>query len=318
MKISTEITKLFGIDLPIIQAGMSWASSSPELPAAVSNAGGLGVLAAGPLYLDDLAQAIDRLRDMTDKPFAVNMPLYRKQSDEALDILADKNIDILIASQGGTSKYLARFKALGTKCIHVVASEAHAKKAADAGVDGLLVVGGEAGGHPPKSLVSTLVLLRAIAKMDLRVPLIASGGLADGYGLAAALALGASAGNFGTRFLATPEASVSAAYKDAVLAAGVESTRLVGRDQGMIRAISNTFTDKMLDLEALNDVAQASDLFKSASLKMAALDGDVTHGKVEAGQSAGLVNELVPAAELVHQIACEYERALDQMPVVTR
>jgi enoyl-[acyl-carrier protein] reductase II len=212
MRIETGVTRLVGIDLPIVQAGMSWASSSSALPLAVARAGGLGVIAAGPMRADGLRRAIAEVRAGTDRPFAVNMPLYRKGADEILDMLLEARVPVLIASQGGPKRYLDRFKAVGTVCLHVVADAEHARKAARAGVDGLVVVGGEAGGHPPEHLVSTLVVVRAVVKALPGMPVVASGGFADGAGLAAALALGAGAANFGTRFLATPEATVHAAY----------------------------------------------------------------------------------------------------------
>ncbi|WP_417719822.1 NAD(P)H-dependent flavin oxidoreductase [Salipiger sp.] len=319
MRIETDVTRLLGIDLPILQAGMSWASSNAELPLAVSRAGGLGVIAAGPMYVEALEQAIDRLRAGTDRPFAVNMPLYRKGADEILDLLEAKRIPVLIASQGGPQKYLDRFRAVGTTCLHVVASETHALKAAEKGVDGLIVVGGEAGGHPPAELVSTLVLVRAVADAtEGRVPLVASGGFADGRGLAAALALGAGAANFGTRFIATPEAGVSDAYKRAVIAAGVADTRTVGRGMGMIRAIANPFTDEMEALERAGAPEEARRaVFAAATLRMAAFDGDMTRGKVEAGQSTGLVRAMMPAAEVVAEIARGYADCLAAMPRAT-
>lgn len=316
MRIETSVTRLLGIDLPILQAGMSWASSNATLPLAVSRAGGLGVIAAGPMYPEALAAAIDTMRAGTDKPFAVNMPLYRKGSAEILDLLEEKRVPILIASQGGPDKYLARFKAIGTVCLHVVASEAHALKAADKGVDGLIVVGGEAGGHPPDALVSTLVLTRAVVRaLAGRLPVIASGGFADGAGLAAALALGAGGANFGTRFMATPEAGLAQGYKDAVIAAGVADTRTVGHGLGMIRAIANEFTDRMSALETANaPEEERRALFSAATLKMAALDGDLQGGKLEAGQSAGLVESIRPAAEIVAEIARDYLATLAAMP----
>lgn len=315
MKIETRLTRLLGIDLPIVQAGMSWASSGAALPLAVSRAGGLGVIAAGPMYPQALAAAIDKVRLGTDRPFAVNLPLYRKSSDEIIELLIEKKVPILVASQGGTGRYLDRFKKIGTLCVHVVASVDHAQKAIDAGIDALVAVGGEAGGHPPQSLVSTLVLTRAIVRMAGEVPVIASGGFADGAGLAAALALGADAVSFGTRFIATPEANVSGAYKQALLAAGIADTRTVGREIGMIRALRNEFTDEMERLE--NDGAsldQRKASFSASTLKAAALEGDVTRGKLEAGQAAGLVEDLVPAGELVRRIAEEYADATATMP----
>ncbi len=320
MRIETSVTRLLGIDLPVLQAGMSWASSDAALPLAVSRAGGLGVIAAGPMRLPDLARAIDAVRAGTDRPFAVNMPLYRQGADEVLDLLAEHRVPVLIASQGGPKRYLDRFRAIGTTCLHVVAGVEHALKAAEAGVDGLVVVGGEAGGHPPAELVSTLVVVRAVVRALAgrpggALPLVASGGFADGAGLAAALCLGAGAANFGTRFLATPEAAVHGGYKDAVLAAGIGATRTVGHGLGLIRTLSNPFAERMAALEAEGaPIEERRTTFAAATLKAAALDGDVAEGKLEAGQSAGLVDALVPAGELVTRIAREYLEAVAGLP----
>ena len=314
MRILTAITRLLGIDLPILQAGMSWASSNAALPAAVSAAGGLGVIAAGPMRLPDLAAAIDGVRALTERPFGVNLPLYRPGAEEAMALLLEKRIPVLIASQGGPAKYLARFHAIGTRCLHVVASEEHARKAADAGVDGLVVVGGEAGGHPPPAMVSTLVLVRAVVRAVPGCPIVASGGFADGAGLAAALALGAAAANFGTRFLASPEAGVHDSYKRMVLEAGTAGTRTVGQGLGVIRALANDFTERMAALEASGaDLETRRSVFAAATLRMAAL-GDVAAGKVEAGQSAGLVDDVLPAADIVRRIAQEYARIAAALP----
>ncbi|EJL30474.1 nitronate monooxygenase family protein [Novosphingobium sp. AP12] len=316
MRIETAITRLLGIDLPILQAGMSWASSNAALPLAVSRAGGLGVIAAGPMRLPALAEAIDAVREGTDRPFAVNIPLYRQGADEVLDLLEEKRVPILIASQGGPKKYLERFKGIGTTCLHVVASEEHALKAAGAGVDGLIVVGGEAGGHPPTELVSTLVVTRAVVRaLAGAVPVVASGGFADGAGLAAALSLGAGAANFGTLFMATPEAGLHPAYKQAVIAASSTDTRTVGRGFGMIRTLSNPFAERMAQAEAAGMPAgDRRALFAAGTLKMAALDGDVAEGKVEAGQSVGLVRLIEPAGDVVRRITAEYLAARAGLP----
>jgi enoyl-[acyl-carrier protein] reductase II len=315
MRIETKVTKLLGIDLPIIQAGMSWASSNSALPLAVSNAGGLGVLAAGPMFPHHLEEAIDEIKAGTDRPFAVNLPLYRQGADAIIDMLLAKRIPVLIASQGGPKKYIDRFKAAGTICLHVVSGEVHARKAADAGVDGLIAVGGEAGGHPPPELVSTLVLGRAIAKAVPEMPLILSGGFADGSGLAAALSLGAGAAQFGSRFMMSREARLHPAYQDMLLKAGVADTMVVGRGFGVIRVIRNQFAEGMARAEAegLSD-DQRKALFVATSLKAAAFDGDVSGGKVEAGQSTGLVSEVLPAAEIVTRIAKEYVQVVSSLP----
>ncbi len=315
MRIETSVTKLLGIDLPIIQAGMSWVSSNSALPLAVSNAGGLGVLAAGPMFPHHLEEAIDEIKAGTDKPFAVNLPLYRDGAEAIMDMLIEKRIPVLIASQGGPKKYVDRFKAAGTICLHVVSGEVHARKAADAGVDGLIAVGGEAGGHPPPELVSTLVLGRAIAKAVPDMPLILSGGFADGHGLAAALSLGAGAAQFGSRFMMSNEARLHPAYQDLLVKAGVADTMVVGRGFGVIRVVRNRFAEEMAKAEAegLSDDRRKA-LFVASSLKAAAFDGDVTAGKVEAGQSTGLVSEILPAAEIVGRIAAEYAQVLGALP----
>lgn len=315
MRIETEVTRRLGIELPIVQAGMSWASSGSALPLAVSEAGGLGVIAAGPMRGPDLEAAIREVRAGTGRPFAVNLPLYRKGAEDIMALLLEQRIPVLIASQGSPRKYLDAFRAAGTVCFHVVASVEHAQKAAAAGVDGLVVVGGEAGGHPPAAMVSSLVMLRAVAQAVPGLPLIASGGFADGAGLAAALALGAGAVQFGTRFLASDEAQVHAGYKDAILAASVEDTRTVGRGFGVIRALRNGFTDRMEALE--RDAAPEADrqaVFAAGTLKDAALVGDMAGGKLEAGQSAGLVASIEPAASLVRRIAGEYVAAVASLP----
>ncbi|MBM7242540.1 NAD(P)H-dependent flavin oxidoreductase [Rhodococcoides fascians] len=313
--ISTAITSMLGIDLPIVQAGMSWVSSCAELPAAVSNAGGLGVLAAGPMRIPDFRATLSTLRSSTRKPFAVNLPLYRAGADELAEILLDDPVPVVIASQGGPKRHLSRFHEVGTRWLHVVSTVPYAVKAAEAGVDGLIVVGGEAGGHPPTDLVSTMVAIRAVRKRLPDMPIVASGGFADGAGLAAALALGADAAQFGTRFIASNEASVSPAYQDRVVGASVSDTRTVGRDLGLIRMLSNEFSDSMLALEqsgALED--ERKELFLSSSLKDAAFHGSVDKGKVEAGQSAGLIDSVLPADEIVSSIVAEYFDAVSRLP----
>ena len=300
----TRITELLGIEHPIFQAAMSWASSNAPLVIAVSNAGGMGVLGAGPMRPEDFSLALDAILGGTRKPFGVNIPLNGARAPELLQIALQKKIPVMVASQGGPREHLPRFRAVGTKWLHVVASVEHAKKAEAAGVDALVVDGAEAGGHPPPSNVSTLVLVRRVVRAT-RLPVVASGGVADGAGVAALLALGAEAVQLGTRFIATPEASVHENYKRALLAADVHDTCLVGPASLPIRQLRNAFTRKF---EAAAP-AEREELFKSTSLKRAALEGDVEWGKVEIGQSAGLVEDIVPAAELMKRLVRELEEA---------
>jgi enoyl-[acyl-carrier protein] reductase II len=300
----TRITELLGIEHPIFQAAMSWASSNAPLVVAVSNAGGLGVLAAGPMRPDDFAAVLREIQSGTKKPFGVNIPLNNPRAPQLLDIALAHRIPVMVASQGGPKEQMPRFRAAGTKWLHVVASVEHARKAEAAGVDALVVDGAEAGGHPPASQVSTMVLVRRVVKA-VTLPVVASGGAADGAGIAALLALGAEAVQLGTRFIATPEASVHERYKQAVLAADVHDTTLVGPRNLPIRLLKNAFTEKFHASSAPDQEA----LYKATSLKQAALEGDVANGKVEAGQTAGLIDDIVPAAELFHRLVAELEAA---------
>ena len=300
----TRITQLLGIEHPIFQAAMSWASSNAPLVIAVSNAGGMGVLGAGPMRPEDFRAALRAIKAGTGKPYGVNIPLNGARAKELLDIAHEERIPVMVASQGGPREHLPRFRAVGTKWLHVVASVEHAKKAEAAGVDALVVDGAEAGGHPPPSNVSTLVLVRRVVRAT-RLPVVASGGVADGAGVAALLALGAEAVQLGTRFIATPEASVHDNYKRALLAADVHDTCLVGPSSLPIRQMRNAFTRKWEAAPA----AEREEMFKATSLKKAALEGDVEWGKVEIGQSAGLVEDIVPAAELMKRLVRELEDA---------
>ncbi len=305
----TRVTEMLGIEHPIFQAAMSWASSNAALIVAVSNSGGLGVLAGGPMRVDDFRKTLSEIKGNTRKPFGVNIPLTNPRAAELLDIAYEARIPVMVASQGGPREHLARFRGIGTKWLHVVASVEHAKKAEVAGVDALVVDGAEAGGHPPPSEVTTLVLVRRVVK-SVKLPVVASGGIADGAGIAAMLALGADAVQLGTRFIATPEAGVHPAFKEAVLRADVGDTAFVGRGGQPIRQLKNAFTEKYLSRERAGASKQElEEIFDGANLKQAALDGDVAWGKVEAGQSAGLVNEILPAAEVMRRLVQELEEA---------
>lgn len=311
-----RLTRLLQIQHPIIQAGMSWASSSPALPAAVSNAGGLGVLAAGPMYPDQFAAALDALKSMTDKPYAVNVPLYRPQVDTILDIMADRKVPVVIASQGGPRQHLPRFRALGSRWVHVVSTVEHARKAESGGVDALVVVGAEAGGHPPANGVSTLVTVRQVLR-QVSIPVIAGGGVADGWGIAALLALGAEGVQLGTRFLMTDEATVHANYKAAVQQAGAADAVIVGVRSLPIRMLRNQFAQRMTHADmARVDQSAYDEAFKASSLKQAALEGDVDWGKVEAGQSAGLIDAVQPAAVVMQALIAELDEATRRLAVM--
>ena len=309
----TKLTKLIGIEHPIVQAGMSWASSSAALPAAVSNAGGLGVLAAGPLYLDDLERELLLLKQATARPFGLNIPLYSLKSKDFLSLALKHQVPVVFASQGGPKPHLQAFKDQGILWFHVVASLEHALKAQDAGVDAVVVVGTEAGGHPPASDVSTLINVRHVLK-NLSIPVIAGGGVADGWGIASLLALGAEAVQLGTRFLMTQEAWVHENYKQQVLKTQVHETLLVGRSLQPVRMINNDFSQTVIQAEKDgSDPARIAELFQSGTLKKAALEGDMQWGKVELGQSAGLIEDVLSVKMLMAQLVQELNTAMQRM-----
>lgn len=309
----TLVTELLGIDHPIIQAGMSWASSNAALPAAVSNAGGLGVVAAGPMYVDDFCAVLDQMGEQTDRPYAVNIPLYRPQAQEILDAMHARRVPVVVASQGGPRAHMARFRDYGARWIQVVSTLEHALKAEDAGVDAIVVVGMEAGGHPPAHGVSTLVTVRQVLR-HVSIPVIAGGGAADGWGIAALLALGAEAVQLGTRFLMTQEASVHPAYKQAVLQADAVDAVLVGQRSLPVRMLGNDFAARIFAAEQANLPQEEYEaLFKQSTLRQAALDGDITWGKAEAGQAAGLIDDIMPARELMRQLVDELTQACTRM-----
>lgn len=320
MKIETVLSRKLGIDYPIIQAGMSWASSNAALPVAVSNAGGLGMVAAGPMRPNDLRNTLAEVKASTDRAWAVNVPLYRKGVEEILDIIAEARPPVIVASQGAPGENLKRFHDLGSMWLHVAAFPKHAEKAAMQGVDGLVVVGVEAGGHPPDDGASALVAIRRILQV-VDCPVVASGAAADGYGIAGLLAAGADAVQLGTRFLMTTEANVHDAYKQAVLKADVGDTVLAGRGNLPVRALRNEFTDAVLAAEAsalrARDLDAWKELLASATLKQAAFDGDVARGKVEAGQTAGLISDILPAAEVMARLVAELKEAFGRIEAMS-
>ena len=313
MNFSTRITELLGIHYPILQAGMSWASSNTELALAVSQAGALGVIAAGPMHPDALRAAIRTVKEHTDRPFAVNVPLYNARAATFLDIVLEEGVPIIVASQGGPKQHIARFKERGVTWLHVTASPEHAAKAEAAGVDAVVAVGTEAGGHPPPDEVGSLVVVRAVVKA-VSIPVIGGGGIADGAGIAAMLCLGADGVQLGTRFLLTPELNLHKAYKARALAAGIADTTLIGRGRLPIRVLKNDFTREFEAAERTGAPAEdLATLSASRTLKMAAFDGDVDRGKLEVGQSVGLIDELVPAGELVQRLIAEFETAVERL-----
>jgi enoyl-[acyl-carrier protein] reductase II len=265
------------------------------------------------MHPDALRAAIRTVKEHTDRPFAVNVPLYNARATTFLDIVLEEGVPIIVASQGGPKQHIARFKERGVSWLHVTASPEHAAKAEAAGVDAVVAVGTEAGGHPPPDEVGSLVVVRAVVKA-VSIPVIGGGGIADGAGIAAMLCLGADGVQLGTRFLLTPESNLHKAYKARALAAGIADTTLIGRGRLPIRVLKNDFTREFEAAERTGAPAEdLATLSASRTLKMAAFDGDVDRGKLEVGQSVGLIDELVPAGELVQRLIAEFETAVERL-----
>lgn len=308
----TRVTELLGIDVPIVGGALQWLSRAP-LVAAISNAGGLGVLASASFPSPkDLREEIRMLRDMTDRPFAVNINLFptmRPYSvEEMIDVVHEEGVSILETSGRSPEPYVEKLKKGGTILMHKCARVRDAVKAERLGVDIVTVVGFECGGHPSAEEVSTLVLIPRTVD-SVKIPVIAGGGIADGRGFMAALCLGAEGVVMGTRLLATEECPIHDAFKKALLDADISSTVLLLRSEGApMRALRNQAAQEILEMEekgaSLNELLQKLSGLRG---KAAYEKGDVDGGVFPCGQAAGLVKEVVPVKELFRKILEEAE-----------
>lgn len=302
--IRTRITDLFGIDYPIIQAGMVWCSGH-RLASAVSNAGGLGLIGAGSMKPELLAEHIRACRRETDRRFGVNIPLIRGDVERLIQTTIDEGVEIVFTSAGNPALHIDTFKRAGLTVVHVIASVKHAQKAQSVGVDAVVAEGFEAGGHNGLDEITTLCLIPQVVDA-LSIPVIAAGGIADGRGMAAALALGADAVQVGTRFAATVESSAHAAYKQAVLAAGDTATVLTLKSLTPVRLIRNRFALEALGAERSGAPVEAlRELLGAKRERRGIFEGDMEEGELEAGQSSGLIHEILPAAEVVERMIAE-------------
>ena len=306
----TKITELLGIDYPILQGGMQHISRSP-LVIAVSNAGGLGVLTAGALDAEGLREEIRTVRKHTDKPFGVNFNLMQENVEELIKVAIEEKVGVVTTGAGSPKKYFPHLKEAGIKVIPVIASVRHAVKMEELGVDAVIAEGQAAGGHI-RSL-STFPLVRQVSEaVDL--PIIAAGGIADGKGLVAALALGAQAIQMGTAFLATEECPIPDSFKTAVIQATDTSTIVTGRKGGHpVRAIENDMLTKYLRLEMANEPEEELEKLTVGSLYRAVVEGDIHSGTMMAGQISGLINKIRPAKEVIDSVMQEAEEAMQSL-----
>lgn len=308
-----RITALLGIQYPIIQAGMIWASGW-KLASAVSNAGGLGIIGAGSMYPDVLREHIRQCKTATANPFAVNIPLLYPDLDQLIQIIIEEKVPIVFTSAGNPKTYTGLFKSHGIKVVHVVSSSKFALKAQEAGCDAVVAEGFEAGGHNGREETTTLVLIPAVRK-KITIPLIAAGGIATGQQMYAALALGADGVQVGSRFVCTPEASSHIHFKEAVVAAGEGDTQLSLKKLVPVRLLKNEFFQQVADAEKRGaDEAELSHLLGRARAKKGMFEGDLKEGELEIGQVAALIHEIKPAGDIVTEMIEDYNKCLVLMP----
>jgi enoyl-[acyl-carrier protein] reductase II len=300
-----RITKLLGIQYPIIQAGMIWCSGW-RLAAAVSNAGGLGIIGAGSMYPDVLREHLQKCKTATDKPFGVNVPLLYPDIDTHMQIIIEEGVKIVITSAGSPKTWTKKLQEHGIKVIHVTASSLLAKKCEDAGVDAIVAEGFEAGGHNGREETTTLCLIPAVVDA-VSIPVIAAGGIASGKAMLAVMALGADAVQIGSRFVCSNESSAHDEFKHKVSSLKEGDTKVSMKKVVPVRLIKNEFYKQIQQAE--DKGADASDLMAilgRARAKKGMFEGDMVEGELEIGQVAATIREIKPAADIVHEIWTEF------------
>lgn len=298
----TEITKLLGIEYPIIQGGMAWVAEY-HLAAAVSNAGGLGLIGAASAPAKWVREQIQEAKKLTDKPFGVNIMLMSPYADDVAKVVVEEGVKVVTTGAGSPEKYMKMWKEAGVKVIPVVASVALAKRMERCGADALVAEGTEAGGHIGEN--TTMVLVPQVVDA-VSIPVIAAGGIADGRGVAAAFMLGARGVQLGTHFVVTKESIVHKNYKDRIIKAKDIDSRVTGRTAGHpVRALRNEMTKKYLELENKGAGFEELEQLTLGGLRKAVVEGDVKNGSVMAGQSAAMVKEKLSCKELIEKLVRE-------------
>lgn len=298
----TEVTRLLGIKYPIIQGGMAWVAEY-HLAAAVSNAGGLGLIGAASAPAQWVKEQIQKAKELTDKPFGVNIMLMSPYADEVAKIVAEEGVKVVTTGAGNPEKYMKMWKEAGVKVIPVVASVALAKRMERCGADALVAEGCEAGGHIGES--TTMVLVPQVVDA-VSIPVIAAGGIADGRGIAAAFMLGAKAVQMGTHFVVTEESQVHDNYKERIIKARDIDSRVTGRTTGHpVRALRNEMTKQYIELENTGAGFEELEKLTLGGLRKAVVEGDVVHGSVMAGQIAGMVKERLTCEALINKLVKE-------------
>lgn len=309
----TKITRLFNIDYPIVQAGMVWVSGW-KLAVAAAKAGALGLIGAGSMTPELLREHIRKAQAACpDKSWGVNLPIFFKFADEMAAVIEEEGIKIVFTSGGSPKKYTGRFKCVGMTVVHVTASPSLAVKCQEAGVDAVVVEGFEAGGHNGREELTTMVLVPQTVD-SVKIPVIAAGGIYDGRGMAAALAMGAEGVQIGTRFAATVESSAHDHFKQAMTAATPTDTFLILRKLIPARVIVNDWARAVMAAEARGaSEEELLNLIGEKRTKLGMFDGDLKEGEIQIGQIVGALKEIKPAGDVVREIVAQYEQAVRRL-----
>jgi len=306
--VQNRITELFGIQYPIIQAGMIW-NSGWRLASAVSNSGGLGIIGAGSMYPEVLGEHIIKCKKATDHPFGVNVPMLYPNLEEIIEIIIEEGVKIVFTSAGNPKIYTSKLKDNGITVVHVVSSVKFALKAQEAGVDAIVAEGFEAGGHNGRDETTTLTLIPMV-KEQIKIPIIAAGGIATGRGMLAVMVLGADGVQVGSRFVASEESSAHRSFKDVVVNAKEGDTRLTLKELAPVRMIRNKFYEDIAELYKTGpSVEQLQELLGRTRAKRGMFEGDLKEGELEIGQISGLIHEIKPAAIIIEEMMAEFEVA---------
>lgn len=300
-----RITELFGIQYPVIAGGMVWCSGW-RLAAAVSNAGGLGLLGAGSMHPETLIEHIDKMNAATDKPWGINIPLMYPEIERLIEIIIEKGVKIVFTSAGSPKKYTARFHEAGIKVAHVVSSSKFAKKCEEAGVDAVVAEGFEAGGHNGREETTTMALIPQVREA-ISLPLIAAGGIGSGKAMLAAMALGAEGVQIGTLFAVSEESSASDAFKQLCVDLGEDGTMLALKKISPTRLIKNELFAKIAEAESRGAEAdELRELLGRAASKRGIFEGDLENGELEIGQIASTIKEVKPVAQIMHELLTDF------------
>jgi enoyl-[acyl-carrier protein] reductase II len=312
MLFENRITSLFKIDLPIIQAGMVWASGW-ELASAVSNAGGLGIIGAGSMYPEVLKTHIQKTKAATSKPFAVNLPMLYPDLKTHINIIIEEKVPIVFTSAGNPKTWTAILRAAGIIVVHVVSSSQFALKAEAAGCDAVVAEGFEAGGHNGREETTTMVLIPMVHKA-VKIPVIAAGGIANGAQMLAAFALGAEAVQIGSRFVCSKEASAHIHFKNAIVESKEGATELGLKSLAPVRLLKNKFANEILAFEKQGASKEAlAEKLGKGKAKMGMFEGDMENGELEIGQVTAMIDTIQPAAEIVQEIWKDFQAGVEHL-----